>query len=79
MTGIKCNMCGACCIAYDISTLSKPAGAPCIHLLPTGLCGSYETRPPVCRNFKPDELCLEIKNLPLEEKIARIREVYGII
>ena len=76
---IECMMCGACCTAYDISTLKKPAGVPCVNLLSTGLCGDYENRPEVCRRFKPDEICLEIAPLSAENKIKRIMEIYELM
>ena len=76
---ITCMMCGACCTAYDISSLKKPAGVSCVHLLPTGLCGDYENRPDVCRRFKPDEICLEIAPLSVDEKIKRIMEIYELM
>jgi Fe-S-cluster containining protein len=75
---IKCHICGACCIAYEISTLNKPAGVPCPNLLPDGRCGDYENRPEVCRSFKPDEICELISTLTLEEKIHVIHKIYGL-
>ncbi|GAB7140142.1 YkgJ family cysteine cluster protein [Deferribacterales bacterium RsTz2092] len=73
---INCLMCGACCIAYDISTLDKPAGVPCEYLLESGRCGDYDRRPAVCAAFKADELCIMLSMLPLSERVRVIREVY---
>ena len=75
---IECQICGACCIAYSISTLNKPSGTACIHLGGNGACTNYEKRPQVCRDFKPDELCIMISVLPLSQKVRLIREVYGL-
>jgi Fe-S-cluster containining protein len=74
---IACNMCGACCIAYDISSLQKPAGVPCMHLGDDGACKDYANRPQVCRDFQADELCELISILPLSQKIRIIQEVYS--
>ncbi|UOD35576.1 YkgJ family cysteine cluster protein [Deferribacteraceae bacterium V6Fe1] len=75
---IKCFMCGACCVAYDISTLKKPAGTPCEFLCKDGKCGNYENRPKVCRDFKPDEICVLISTLDFEDKVKVIQRIYGI-
>lgn len=71
-------MCGACCVAYDISTLKKPAGAPCKFLCKDGKCGNYESRPKVCRDFRPDEICVLISTLDFEDKVKVIQKIYGI-
>lgn len=76
MSEIECYMCGACCIAYSISTLNKAAGVPCVNLMEDGRCGDYENRPQVCRGFKPDELCVIISLLPKTEKVKIITGVY---
>jgi len=58
--------CGACCIALSISTPlpgmpeGKPAGLPCIHLLPDRRCAIYgdPRRPACCAGLKPSlEMC----------------------
>jgi Fe-S-cluster containining protein len=74
----SCFRCGTCCIAPDISTLRKPVGAPCPHLLPNHLCGIYPDRPPVCRDYQPDEICLALQLLPAEERVAYFLNVYGL-
>lgn len=73
-----CYKCGACCIAYSISSLNKPAGIRCKNLLDNGKCDDYDNRPQVCRDFKADNLCALLKPLPLEEKLKIIKEVYDL-
>lgn len=73
---VICSACGACCIAYSISTLNKPAGAPCKNLLDNGKCSDYKNRPQVCRDFKADNLCIFISPLLKEEKIKILQKIY---
>jgi len=75
---IKCLMCGACCVAYDISTLNKEAGKPCVYLSDDKKCSNYENRFDVCRGFKPDEICILISSLKFEDKVKVIQNIYGI-
>lgn len=75
---IDCLACGACCIAYSISTLKKPSGTACTHLRDDGKCGDYENRPHVCRAFQADEICILISTLTQEEKVRVIQAIYGI-
>ncbi|MEB3196634.1 MAG: YkgJ family cysteine cluster protein [Candidatus Sericytochromatia bacterium] len=76
---ITCVACGACCVAPDISTLCKPLGQPCRHLGADQLCRIYDDRPPVCRNYQPDAICLEVAPLPtLEARVARYLAIYGL-
>ncbi len=52
--------CGACCIAPSISTLAKPAGVPCPHLLPDLRCEIFgrPERPACCGGLQPSlEMC----------------------
>jgi hypothetical protein len=52
--------CGACCIAPSISTLGKPAGAPCVHLTPDYRCTLFGSsrRPACCGGLQPSaEMC----------------------
>jgi phosphomethylpyrimidine synthase len=51
--------CGACCIAPSISTLDKPAGAPCVHLTPDYRCTCSAARagPPVAAACSPRPRC----------------------
>ncbi|SDS02948.1 hypothetical protein SAMN05216421_0775 [Halopseudomonas xinjiangensis] len=54
--------CGACCVAPSISSFipgmpgGKPAGTPCLHLLPDKRCAIFESpeRPKVCAAFRAD-------------------------
>lgn len=48
---LQCGECTACCTAYEIPELNKPAFTPCIHLTKSG-CGIYDSRPETCRRFK---------------------------
>lgn len=73
---IKCLLCGACCTAYDISTLAKPAGVSCPYLGEDRRCTDYGHRPAVCRAFQADELCVLISTLPYQEKVAVLQMVY---
>lgn len=56
--------CGACCIALSISSpipgmpRGKPAGVRCVHLTDDYRCAIYNTRPAVCRRWRPSrEMC----------------------
>jgi len=75
---IPCFRCGTCCIAPDISTLKKPVNTPCSHLQSDHLCGIYPDRPPVCRNYRSDEICLALQKLPPEERVGYFLWVYGL-
>lgn len=63
MTHYECRMCGACCIELSISSPyagypeGKSAGERCIHLQDDFTCSIYESRPLVCRDWQPSELC----------------------
>lgn len=61
---MECRLhCGACCIAPSISSLipgmegGKPAGIPCVQLLPDLRCGLFGQpgRPAVCESLRPNE------------------------
>lgn len=71
-----CFTCGACCIAYDISSLNKPAGVPCKNLSVDGKCSDYENRPQVCRDFKADNMCVFISTMPLTKKVEILQKIY---
>jgi len=52
--------CGACCIEPSISSLSKPAGVPCLHLTGDLRCAIFgrPERPPCCAGLQPSsEMC----------------------
>ncbi len=75
----ECTLCGACCVAPDISALQKPLGLACRHLDAGCRCTNYRQRPPVCRNYTPDWVCGEVAPLPtLELRVARYLEIYGL-
>ncbi len=78
MCRVSCFRCGTCCIAPDISTLSKPVGTPCVHLRSDRLCGIYPDRPAVCRHYQPDELCVDLQRLPIEARVRHYLAVYGL-
>ncbi len=46
-----CGECSACCMAFDVGALQKPAGVPCPHQRAEGGCGIYLERPDSCRAF----------------------------
>ncbi|MCL2026397.1 MAG: YkgJ family cysteine cluster protein [Leptospirales bacterium] len=64
MSKIKCKQCGACCIAFSITSPipgmagGKIAGERCINLDQNNLCSIYPERPLVCVSYAPsDWLC----------------------
>jgi len=75
---ISCFRCGTCCIAPDISTLGKPVGTPCRHLTADHRCGIYANRPAVCRDYRPDEICVALQRLPAEERVRFYLRSYGL-
>ncbi|MHB0939205.1 MAG: YkgJ family cysteine cluster protein [Armatimonadota bacterium] len=75
---LRCFRCGTCCIAPDISTLSKPVGVPCRHLTAEHRCGIYPDRPPVCRNYRPDEICVALQRIPAAERVPYFLQIYGL-
>ena len=76
---MDCLRCGACCVAPDIAALDKPLGVPCPHLRDDDLCGCYETRPAVCRSYRPDEVCLRIAAPTREERVERYLALFGLL
>lgn len=75
---MDCRRCGTCCTAPDIAALRKPLGVRCRHLTDAGLCAIYDSRPAVCRSYRPDELCLMISAPNLEERTSRYLRIFGI-
>lgn len=65
-----CGDCSLCCKVFDINRpdegLVKPGNTWCKDCLPGTGCGIYETRPPVCAEFKCAWLSLDW--LPLSLK-----------
>lgn len=54
--------CAACCIAPSISSLNKPAGVPCSHLMADLRCALFgqPQRPACCGGLQPSvEMCGE--------------------
>ncbi len=74
---ITCFRCGTCCIAPDISSLGKPLGVPCVHLRDDQLCGIYPERPAVCRDYRPDEICLALQKMPALARVRYFLTIYG--
>jgi hypothetical protein len=48
--GRECGECRACCEAFEVKEIDKPAGVLCPHHTGTG-CGIYDTRPHPCRSY----------------------------
>lgn len=71
-------MCGACCVAPDIAALDKPVGMRCPHLTPENLCGVYESRPKICRDYAADEVCRMIEAPTLEERVEKYLALFGL-
>ncbi len=75
---MDCLKCGTCCTAPDIAALGKPLGERCSHLDENLCCGIYETRPEVCRNYRPDWLCREVAAPTLAERVEKYRDLFGL-
>jgi len=75
---ISCFRCGTCCVAPDISTLDKPVDVPCAHLQPDHLCGIYADRPAVCRDYRPDDICVALQQIPPEQRVAYYLNIFGL-
>ncbi|HCK08864.1 MAG: zinc/iron-chelating domain-containing protein [Gemmatimonadetes bacterium] len=76
---MTCTQCGACCVAPEITSLGKPAGERCRHLLPNNRCEIYERRPLVCRQYAADEICLEIEAPTLGERVGRYQAIFELV
>ncbi|WP_342376040.1 YkgJ family cysteine cluster protein [Myxococcus stipitatus] len=75
---MECTRCGACCVAPDIAALDKPLGLRCPHLLEDNLCGRYDDRPSICRDYQPDEVCRLIEAPTLEERVEKYLSLFGL-
>jgi Fe-S-cluster containining protein len=75
---VECLRCGTCCSAPDIKALLKPLGVPCRYLDSSGLCVIYETRPEVCKSYRPDELCIEVAAPTLAERVEKYLRLFGL-
>jgi uncharacterized protein len=73
-----CSRCGTCCVAPDIAALDKPLGVRCLHLTEQNTCGIYESRPPICRAHRPDEICQTIAAPSLAERVERYLALFGL-
>jgi uncharacterized protein len=75
---MDCLKCGTCCVAPDITALAKPVGVRCPHLDGDKRCAVYETRPPVCRGYRPDGICREIAAPTLAERVEKYLMLFGL-
>lgn len=75
---MECLKCGTCCTAPDISSLGKPVGERCKHLGEDNRCGIYATRPAICRDYRPDEICLRVTAPTLAERVANYVHLFGL-
>ncbi len=75
---MECLGCGTCCVAPDIKTLEKPIGVRCVFLNTSQSCTRYETRPAVCRGYRPDEICRLIAAATLEERVAKYLKLFDL-
>ncbi|HZI09251.1 MAG TPA: YkgJ family cysteine cluster protein [Myxococcus sp.] len=75
---MECTRCGACCVAPDIAALDKPLGMRCPHLQEDNLCGVYEQRPAICRDYQADEVCRLIEAPTLEERVEKYLGLFGL-
>ena len=75
---IACFMCGACCVAPDITALGKVVGARCPHLQTDNRCGIYETRPEICHRYTADEVCLMIDAPTLDERVGNYLALFDL-
>ena len=75
---MECTRCGACCVAPDIAALDKPLGLRCPNLTADNLCGVYDRRPQVCRDYQADELCRLIESPTLEERVRKYLALFGL-
>lgn len=65
-------------MAPDIAALDKPVGIRCPHLSPENLCGIYEDRPQICRDYAADRFCEEIAAPGLEERVQNYLAAFGL-
>jgi len=75
---VNCTQCGACCVAPDIAALDKPLGMRCPHLRGDNLCGIYENRPQICRDYQADEVCTMIEAPTLEERVRKYLALFDL-
>jgi Fe-S-cluster containining protein len=75
---MECTRCGACCVAPDIAALDKPLGLRCPHLTADNLCGVYDRRPQVCRDYQADDFCRLIEAPTPEERVQKYLALFGL-
>jgi Fe-S-cluster containining protein len=75
---MECTQCGACCVAPDIAALDKPLGLRCPHLTADNLCGIYDRRPQICRDYRPDEVCTLIAAPTLDERVKKYLALFDL-
>lgn len=75
---MECSRCGACCVAPDIAALDKPLGLRCPHLREDNLCGVYDRRPQVCRDYAADWVCKAIEAPTLGERVAKYLALFEL-
>ncbi|HEX8823408.1 MAG TPA: YkgJ family cysteine cluster protein [Archangium sp.] len=78
MSTPECTRCGACCVAPDIAALDKPLGLRCPHLTADNLCGVYDRRPQVCRDYAADDVCRLIEAPTLDERVQKYLDLFGL-
>lgn len=65
-------------MAPDIAALDKPVGIRCPHLADDNLCGIYESRPQICRDYAADRFCDEIAAPTLEGRVQKYLAAFGL-
>jgi Fe-S-cluster containining protein len=50
----------------------------CPHLTEDNLCGIYDRRPRVCRDYAADEVCRLIDAPTLEERVQKYLALFGV-
>jgi hypothetical protein len=65
-------------VAPDIAALDKPLGLRCPHLTADNLCGVYDRRPQVCRDYAADEVCRLIEAPTLDERVRKYLDLFGL-
>ncbi len=75
---MECSRCGACCVAPDIAALDKPLGLRCPHLGEDNLCGVYDRRPQICRDYRADVVCEQIAAPTLEERVEKYLALFEL-
>ena len=54
-------------------------GQPCVHLGADRRCTIYPDRPAVCRDYRPDALCVALQALPPAARVGHYLQFYGLI